>query len=698
MAGRSEGAPHYRPEIDGLRGIAVLAVVIYHCNAQLLPYGYLGVDIFFVISGFVIIASLSAQRHEQAGGFLLDFYARRIRRLLPALLVCVLVSALLISLFNPEPGQMLGLGWRALLGVSNLQLYREASDYFSPASDLNIYTHTWSLGVETQFYLLFPLLLLGCGILKGQHILSRRLAPVLLLLAVVSLLAFLRLQQLDQPAAFYLLPARLWELALGSLVFLAISRAKVAVTPRLRQLLGGLSALVLLATLGLPKEPVAGAYTVLVAAATAVLIAALRSQERLAAALSWKPLVGLGLISYSLYLWHWPVLVLSRWTIGVHAWSLPVHLAAMLLLAVLSWAWIERPLRRAGWWRSPRHALAIGLGAVLMAAAWLLLPMKALARTLFLGDRGAAEAARNPGTAATSIPGTTLTEENCLYPASVETALRRCVLTPSKPGKGRIVLLGDSHALRLLPLLGELHRLDGWGVMAYAAEGNAFPAIPYSLSNGRDHQQSQLRQSRFEQLLPRLLAQLGPGDVLLLRSWFDLYLIDDGFFPSPGAERTLLGDNGTPITSIQARQQWLERLGELADRAGRHGVKVVLVGPHPVFPGALSSAPAELCVPMWFRPQLPEACPATFVVPRTRAIQRIQPLLAELRDLARRLPNLTLVEPFDRLCPPEARQCRSLHGSRLLYTDNNHLSRHGSLQILPAVSQVLTSSAVGGDD
>jgi peptidoglycan/LPS O-acetylase OafA/YrhL len=131
--------------------VAVLAVIVHHLSPRLLPGGYLGVDVFFVISGFVITGSLAQRPASGLGDLMLSFYGRRIRRLLPALLLCVLISALALCLVNPEPGQMLGVGWRSLFGVSNLILHKLAVDYFRPAADLNPFTQTWSLGVEEQF-------------------------------------------------------------------------------------------------------------------------------------------------------------------------------------------------------------------------------------------------------------------------------------------------------------------------------------------------------------------------------------------------------------------------------------------------------------------------------------------------------------------------------------------------------------------
>ena len=149
----------YRPEIDGLRALAVLAVIANHFERTLLPSGYLGVDIFFVISGYVITASLARDREETLGAFLIAFYARRVKRLLPALCACVLLTGLAISLVSPSPAASLRTGLAALFGVSNLYLLREDLDYFGQAASLNAFTHTWSLGVEEQFYLGFPVAL-----------------------------------------------------------------------------------------------------------------------------------------------------------------------------------------------------------------------------------------------------------------------------------------------------------------------------------------------------------------------------------------------------------------------------------------------------------------------------------------------------------------------------------------------------------
>ncbi len=151
--GNDKGLDEYRFDIDGLRAVAVLAVIVNHFSSSILPAGNLGVDLFFVISGYVITASLSRAKSTSLKGFLASFYAKRAKRLLPALVACVIPSAILICLFNPWPQGDIKTGITALVGLSNIWLYLQNTNYFGQSAALNVFTQTWSLGVEEQFYL-----------------------------------------------------------------------------------------------------------------------------------------------------------------------------------------------------------------------------------------------------------------------------------------------------------------------------------------------------------------------------------------------------------------------------------------------------------------------------------------------------------------------------------------------------------------
>jgi peptidoglycan/LPS O-acetylase OafA/YrhL len=331
----------YRPEIDGMRAFAVIAVMINHFNKDVLPSGYLGVDIFFVISGFVITASLESRSSKNFLDFLVGFYVRRIKRLIPALVVFVLITSVLICLFNPTPDSSLNTGITSLFGLSNLYLLKQSTDYFAASTGLNVFTHTWSLGVEEQFYFLYPFLVwftgFGRQITKG----AKNLFWVMISLSVASLIAFVYVYQTNQPAAYFLMPTRLWEIGSGCLLCLSLKYSS-----KFLRTLEGIPPLMVtgavIAVLFIPIQFAVQA-TVAVVMLTVVLITCLRSETTAYKLFAHPQVVYIGLISYSIYLWHWGILALSRWTIGIHWWSIPFQIALIMLLSIASYRYVETP-------------------------------------------------------------------------------------------------------------------------------------------------------------------------------------------------------------------------------------------------------------------------------------------------------------------------------------------------------------------
>jgi peptidoglycan/LPS O-acetylase OafA/YrhL len=342
LADTKQTKSSYRPEIDGLRAFAVVAVIINHLNKDLLPSGYLGVDIFFVISGYVITSSLSGRESKNFGDFLSGFYQRRIKRLVPALVVFVLVTSILICLFNPDPGTALKTGMASLFGVSNLYLFRQSTDYFAQSTELNPFTHTWSLGVEEQFYLLFPFLIWFSGFGRQAKNGARNLFLWIGALTIASLTGFIYLYQANQPAAYFLMPSRFWEMAAGCLTFIAFQK-RVKLEQTLEKVPPSLIVAGMVGVMFIPVN-LAVPATIAIVGMSAVLLACLKDGTAAYAGFTHDQVVYVGLISYSLYLWHWGILSISRWTIGIQWWSVPL-LLLMFVLASFSYVYIEKPLR-----------------------------------------------------------------------------------------------------------------------------------------------------------------------------------------------------------------------------------------------------------------------------------------------------------------------------------------------------------------
>jgi len=516
----------YRPEVDGLRAIAVLAVIVHHFSLSALPSGFLGVDVFFVISGYVITASLVGRSSRSFVDFLLDFYSRRVKRLLPALILVVAVTALLISLFNPAPAKSLRIGLAALFGFSNITLYARATDYFAESARLNAFTHTWSLGVEEQFYLVFPILLWVAGAARGRAG-GNAIVALLGVASAASLAAFIVLADSDPGAAYFLMPARFWELAAGALLCVAVPRY-----PALPRLLERISPWLPLAGLLLvfaaPLEAFA-VTTPIAVGLTVLLIGTLRPGTGAWRLLAHPRTVHIGKISYSLYLWHWTVLVISRWTIGIHWWTVPLQVVAMWAAAEASYRYVEDPLRRVTWSTRRGWTIARGVGAAFAMGIVLALLAGPFKGRLYTGERPRMIAV-GVETLLSPYPGpdgrSGWKGEPCVLskPDQVgkRIAIEDCTLGDFESARHRVLVAGNSVATAFLPAFDRLVTEDGRAVTFTAAWGAPpAPGLPTSGAWAASHRHY------WNDIFPSLVARLRPGDTVFLIANLSAFARDD---------------------------------------------------------------------------------------------------------------------------------------------------------------------------
>ncbi|MBA2381379.1 MAG: acyltransferase family protein, partial [Chloroflexi bacterium] len=361
----------FRPDIEGLRGLAVLVVILFHAGLAGILGGFVGVDVFFVISGFLITGLLLRERERTGGIALLPFYARRARRLLPAAIVVLVVTLVAaMNLVAPLDRPTVGLdGAAAALSIGNIRFAMAAGDYFSTVAAPSPFLHFWSLAVEEQFYLVWPALILLVA--RGRHP-SRRVLIALGVIVATSFAANLVLTDVAANWAFYSLPTRAWELGIGGLVAAAAGHGLGRRVPRGVASLGGWLGLaaVLVAILTFDSSLAwPGVAAIIPSVGTAIILAAGCRRLGPSRILAMTPLRFLGRISYSLYLVHWPILALAPFALGAAPDELTrVGLVGLSIgAAIVCWAAIETPFRG----NVPRRALqpgrtvSVGFAAIL---------------------------------------------------------------------------------------------------------------------------------------------------------------------------------------------------------------------------------------------------------------------------------------------------------------------------------------------
>ncbi|WP_071840733.1 acyltransferase family protein [Synechococcus sp. WH 8020] len=559
----------YRPEIDGLRAFAVVAVIINHFNKDILPGGYLGVDIFFVISGYVITSSLFGRPSHGFKDFISGFYERRIKRLVPALSVFVLITSIIICLFNPEPQDSLQTGLASLFGWSNFSLFFQSTDYFAYSTELNVFTHTWSLGVEEQFYILFPFLIWFSGFGRQTQHGSRNLFLLVGSLSIASVIGFLYLYSTNQPAAYFLMPSRFWEMAAGCLIFLGFQK-RAAIERFLENVPPFLVLALILGVMYLPMSWSAGS-TIAVVALSSILLASLKKQTAAFKVFTHSKVVYIGLISYSLYLWHWGVLSVSRWTIGIHWWSVPIQVSLMFGLAVASYRWVETPFRNAKWFGNRLYTILSG-GAILLASSLVILSVKnSIFSYLYLKSEDFERLQSQDKEVHVSLgkciahKGLSADDVNLIFESCKSSSFREF------PDQATLAFVGDSHALNLFKG-SNIFPSNGFRLISYFHAGCPFPYPRYGIKNSRCG-------DFLENAQRSLMFDLGSGDYIVV---FNYHLSHLGGNQFGDVRHNLFDDKNNLTDSFEAKFQiFSTSLKEFAAIAASKGITIFLVGsPH----------------------------------------------------------------------------------------------------------------------
>jgi len=668
-----EATGGYRRDIDGLRAVAIIAVVAHHAGIPGFPGGFVGVDVFFVISGYLITSILASEAGRSGRISLPAFYARRVRRLFPAMIVMVLASCLLGAIvLLPVFGQQAEFGRSAIataLYVSNFYFWLNSPGYFDPSADLMPLPHTWSLAVEEQFYIVWPPMILAAlaAARRGQW----RIENVLKALVAVILAASLGwcvAETLAEPtAAFYLLPARGWELATGA----ALALWMPAMAAR-RPLAGaacsvaGLLAVIASITAFHQGSMFPGYLATLPVFGTALIILGGRLAERNAVQrfLSTRPMVGIGLLSYSWYLWHWPLMSLTR------AYELemldPARDAGIALLALLvayaSYRYVENPVRfgRPGPFRRDGSTLAAGAVASLaicLAAGALIVRSAQEAGRPSLEALAVAKADHSPlrATCHQDLPF------KSLAPAEA--------CTVGDPGRTpSLMLWGDSHAEHLSPLM-----------QAFAESQPAMPVLVRSFSrcppvSGFVHDDARVQAGcrAFNAAVlaeARTLHRRGLEGVVLSGRWLRV-------FGAPELDR-MRGAAGTRSAGL-ASPGLAEGLEDMVGRLTSAGLEVVIVAPLPELPydvpGCLARRPPEQCD-----------------VERTVADAQRRDVMRLLEGIRQRFVGVQILDFMGRVC--DVATCYAERGGEIYFRDDHHLTARASRELLPAARAALAEAA-----
>jgi peptidoglycan/LPS O-acetylase OafA/YrhL len=637
----------YRPDIDGLRAVAVLLVLIFHAGFSIFPGGYVGVDIFFVISGYLITGILLNDIEEKQFKFT-TFYKRRIRRLMPALFGMLLITTIIASIILlPSDFSSYGKSLiSVVLSLSNIYFWRENGGYFEGNVEEVPLLHTWSLSVEEQFYLLWPLMML----IFSRHLKHSAFLLFLLFVIICSVVLSQWVSEVTFAAAYYLLPTRIFELLIGAILVLSFHRL-----PNLSILYLNLLAFIglvciLSASLILNSESSFPGYNALLPTiGTALLLyTGAKGSTWINQCLSFGPLVWIGLISYSLYLWHWPLIVFIRYT----GFELTIEVSIIIvvlsiLLGWISWKYIETPFR-VGKTNDFKHVFSkiyLVPSAVIIIMGLIFYVQNGLPQRF---DSGLIkmEAALN------TKPGEL--RAGCHSPSRLSEAKpsENCWFGDLNNKSTTALLVGDSHGNHFTGFIDELTKVSGIAVKDYTLD----ECLPiFGLKWGHNPHYSQLCESRND-LIKEHIKESKFG-----------YIILSGYWPSYEGYHYIFDDNKKIIAPENYQSLLSSKFNETLQAITEQGsIPVIIKDSSPNG----SDSPACAIKKRLYNEGL--ECN----IDKKKVDHRDEMINSLFSQLKLNFPELIVIDPKEAMCDQEI--CYSSLDDIPLFIDQNHLNDEGS--------------------
>lgn len=654
----------YRADIDGLRAVAVAFVVLYHAGYEWASGGYIGVDVFFVISGYLITGILIKQLSK--GSFSLsEFYKRRIARIIPALSV-VIVTSFFVGYHLLLPEDLIKFSEEvkaSSLFYANIH-FMGKSGYFDSPEESNHLLHMWSLAVEEQFYIFVPIALL---LLWRIH---RPLVPWIVFAALLASFAYAELFLLagQDKQAFFNPLSRSWELLAGSaLALLHFKRSPYhsLLFSNFLSLFGLLFLLYAFATYS-DTTRFPGAYSLLPVIGTVLLIhTAGKGSNIVGEALAWKPVRGLGLISYSLYLWHWPIFSFYKYynIEQINELERAVLIITSIVAAYMTWAFVENRARFIGY-RLPSQKVFTAGFATLLTFTML---------SIFVEQRdGIVERFSDKVIAIASARNDAPSFAECGIIRVEGTGLKECVINEQSESEPQFLFWGDSHAEAMLPAVQQAAQQVRMSGIAITRAG--CPAI---IGVNQEREGFRECSEKAEAVLQYLEDSPSIRHVILASRWA-LYVSGERYMSEPGAPVRLTSPYASAETSNSNEALFYEGLDRTFHELSSLGLKITFVEQ---VPETEFDVPRALAMSSYLRKEIKIAPAANDYAIRQAPVRRSLDLLGDKHA------GVEIAKPSEAMCDDEA--CQIAMGGMPLYRDTNHLTVQGALTLAPFFTAIL---------